>query len=169
MAPVTHHQAIQLPDAGLLDCCWQAQEQIHVHHADGDFRLFAAVVSSKNGLTVVLMDAVHQRLVTILQHGIEVQTQFSQPSESVRQIPIQLLMAGLYLRHLDLQSWQMEADWRVELAADGVRKLFYRENLMVSAQPQADPHPSDLSSGWELQYHAASLCVQVRELSRESL
>lgn len=120
---------LPLPDPVTLPCCWQSQEQVRVSTADGELNLGAAVAVRDGTLTVVILDPVGRRLVTLVQGAGETQALDAPPTWSTA-LSHQLLLT-VYLHHLTAEQWRFgDPGWR--LAEDSSHKsLIYRGRELV--------------------------------------
>ncbi len=156
---------LPLPDPATLPCCWQSQEQVWVSTADGELNLGAAVAVRGGTLTVVVLDPMGRRLVTLIQGAGDVQTLDAPPAWSGA-LSHQLLLA-IYLHHLTAEQWRL-GDPAWSLAADsGHKSLAYRGRELVRLDylEEGTQEPFDRA----VEFRGQGISLRIGTLSRTAL
>ena len=154
-----------LPPPSALPCCWQSQERVQVSTGEEEHTFLAALAVSPQALTVVVLDDLGRRLLTLVHDGVAVTTLDAPPGWPER-LSSQLLLA-IYLHQLAPEQWlQPSGDWSVS-DAGGSRTLLYRGKehvrlhyaavgVTVPVEPFAQPRRIDFV-GQEVQIHVVTL------------
>ena len=121
--------ALTLPPPQSLDCCWQATERLVIATTESQLDLLAVLAVQNDNVTLVLMDTLGSRLLSVTQgnHGLVVDSGRSEAA----QLPVRLLLLGVYLRHLESEDWRhVDRRYRVE-ASSGDRTLMFNDQEVV--------------------------------------
>jgi hypothetical protein len=107
-----------LPPLDNIDCCWQRQEQLSIHRADGDIEMISIIERQPEQLSVVILDSLGHRQLTLRYSGGEMQT-LSAPPDWSKQYS-RYLLVSLFLHHHQGGVWVAEnSDWIVDINASG--------------------------------------------------
>ena len=158
-ATVTERQleTTSLPDPAWLGCCWQAQEHIAVDNGSRTTSLMAVSSLQQDRLTMVLLDTLGRRVLTLTQQG---QAVVIDPGEAARQLPVKLFLLGFYLRYMPDGGWQKLNEYQVNQSAADYSELLGKSGVMVTLQRHPKGH-------LVLQYPNAGLQVRVTDVKRE--
>ncbi|MEJ2760385.1 MAG: DUF3261 domain-containing protein [Gammaproteobacteria bacterium] len=156
-------QRLPLSTPEALPCCWQSVERVRALNPDSE-RDFTVVVASTEGkLTVVVLDILGRRLVTIIHDGGELRT-LEAPARWPAALSRQLLVS-IYLHHLTPQQRQLESpDWVIR-ADDTHKSLIYRGREQVRLDYLSDSSSFDRV----LTYSGRDIRLHIRTLSRTTL
>lgn len=100
---------LPLPATPASNCCWQTLQQLEIRYGEEDYPLTGALAQAKTGVTLVLLDPVGRRLLSVQQQGTELETY--RASELPDGLPERFLLAS------SLLVWWPLADWQVALQA----------------------------------------------------
>jgi hypothetical protein len=156
-----------LPNSTSLPCCWQAFEKLEIDFHHQPLLLTAVTASNGGRLSVVILDPLGRRLVTIVQEGTDVQV--DQSPDVVVDLPVNWLLAGIFLRYLPDSGWKFDGStWQV--AQTGETRLLKQDGrirlrltpLGIGAQNPA----SDRYTAY-LDYPGLKLSLKITTLSRQ--
>ena len=125
---------LPLPATPAINCCWQALQQLEIRYGEEDYPLTGALAQAKSGVTLVLLDPVGRRLLSVQQQGTELETYRS--PELPDGLPERFLLAS------SLLVWWPLADWKTALQAspewtlttsDTSRVLSHRGRVIIRA------------------------------------
>lgn len=130
---------LPLPAAPASNCCWQALQQLQIQFGDEQYQLSGALAQTREGVTLVLLDPVGRRLLSVQQRGESLQT-YRAP-ELPADLPERFLLASSMLVWWPLADWQaaLQAapEWQLA-ASETSRTLSYRGRAIIRAEyPQA--------------------------------
>ncbi len=168
-------QSLPLPDTRALPCCWQAMQHMTIKHDGSERQLTGLVARTQQQLTLVLLDSLGQRLVTIQQPDTaDSELIVDQPDYVTINIPAKLLLAAIYLAHLPTQQWPQSdlanADsqpWKIE-RQQGLHTLYHQQQAIVSVTASQSPIPL-VNETIHLQHHIKPLQVTVKTLQLQPL
>lgn len=160
LSPRVEHGS-ELPNVSQLGCCWQATESLKISFQEREFNTLTVTAVTHDGLTLVMLDPLHQRLLTITQRGQEVMVDLA--LDAGRDLPVKLLLLGIYLRNLNANDWVF-TNWQVEkngnvktLSKSGKATIRLTEGIFSNGNVT------------DLYYPGLKMRVLVKTLSRESL
>lgn len=161
----TNKANLSLPNPSALPCCWQTMERLDVTIDEQQVILSSVTVVEKGRLTVVILDPIGQRWVTVTQENSELKIDQSPEIEAT--LPVEWLVLGIYLRNLPDPGWAFpDSNWAVER---GGQKAI----LLQNGQPKIELKEKTISnqnkSFVELQYLDLDLRVEIFMLSRQGL
>lgn len=154
-----------LPPPGALSCCWQSQERVIVTAGEDEHTFLAVLAASPQTLTVVVLDDLGRRLLTLV-HDDSTVTVLDAPPGWPERLSTQLLLA-IYLHQLAPGQWRQSGDdWSVR-EAGASRTLLYRGKehvrlhyaavgAAVPVEPFARPRRIDFV-GQDVQIHVVTL------------
>lgn len=154
-----------LPPPSALPCCWQSQERVRITAGSEEHTFLAALSVSPAGLTVVVLDELGRRLLTLVHDGGRPQTLEAPPGwpEHLSQS----LLLALYLHHLTPQQWQHSSRHWSAVEVGSSRILHYRGqervrlhyaaiSATVPVEPFAHPRRVDFP-GHDLQINVVTV------------
>ncbi len=100
---------LPLPAAAGGNCCWQVLQQLEVTYQERQLQLTAAFANKLEGASLVLLDPLGRRMLSITQvgEGLDIYRAPELPQD----LPAQFLLTSSML------SWWPEADWQQALAS----------------------------------------------------
>jgi len=125
---------LPLPATPASNCCWQALQQLEIRSGDADYPLTGALAQTSTGATLVLLDPVGRRLLSVQQQGGELTT-YRAP-ELPEGLPARMLLASSMLVWWPLADWQsalqQSPEWTLTASATS-RVLSYRGRAIIRA------------------------------------
>lgn len=125
---------LPLPAAHSQNCCWQAMQQLEIRYREQTYKLTGALVQTRTGVTLVLLDPLGRRLLSIQKEGETFQTWRS--PELPSDLPERFLLASSMLVWWPLADWQIALqqtpEWRLTSSASS-RVLSHRGRDILSA------------------------------------
>jgi len=125
---------LPLPATPASNCCWQALQHLQINYQQQNFQLTGALAQTRSGLTLVLLDPLGRRLLSVQKQGDALQTWRS--PELPEGLPEHFLLASSMLVWWPLADWQTalqsSPEWRVSSTADK-RVLSHRGRSIISA------------------------------------
>lgn len=156
-------QRLPLPNPEALTCCWQSVEQVRVSTPDSERDFTVAVAYDEEKLTVVVLDILGRRLVTIIHDGGEPRT-LDAPARWPAALSRKILVA-IYMHHLTPEQWQLESpDWVIRENSTH-KSLTYRGREQVRLDYLSDSSSFDRV----LTYSGRDIRLHIRTLSRTML
>ncbi|MGI9287726.1 MAG: DUF3261 domain-containing protein [Pseudomonadales bacterium] len=126
---------LPLPDSSELPCCWQSQESLEVDYRDELYQLTSVMAVEKRGLTLIVFDPLGRKLLSVTQHGSEIEKQLFTDSA---ELPVQWLLPAVYLAHMNQQRWSTDqSPWSVG-EQDSRLVLYFRQRPTVMVQGFTD-------------------------------
>ena len=129
-----HYQLVDLPlpAAAGEGCCWQASQQLEIRYQDQVFNLNAALARTQQGASLVLLDPLGRRLLSIRQQGAELEVWRS--PEMPADLPERFLLASSMFVWWPLAEWRhlQGSDWSIVADTDR-RELYYRGKGVMTA------------------------------------
>lgn len=120
-----------IPDVSALGCCWQRQEQLQITSGERNFHVQAVTAVQPASLTIVMLDTLGRRWMTVTQTGQQVEVDTHEQSET--ELPVQWLLLGVYLRFADPETWdQANSPYRFDSASEVERQLHLDQKTMVT-------------------------------------
>lgn len=118
-------QDLPLPAASGDGCCWQAAQQLEIHHGQAVHRLGAALARTAEGASLVLLDPLGRRLFSVRQRNATLETWRS--PEMPEGLPERFLLASSMLAWWPLTEWRLleTGEWSLVSGTD-TRQLRYR-------------------------------------------
>lgn len=159
-----------LPPPSALPCCWQAQERVQVSAQGEEHTFLAALAVDPDTLTVVVLDDLGRRLLTLIHDGGHLKVLDAPPGwpESLSQ---QLLLA-VYLHHLTPEQWTRSTEnWSV-VEAGSRRTLLYRARERVTlhyAAVGATVAVAPFARPRRIEFVGQEVQINVVTLSRDAL
>ncbi|HSC81653.1 MAG TPA: DUF3261 domain-containing protein [Chitinolyticbacter sp.] len=130
---------LPLPATPAGNCCWQAVQQLEIHYGEQDYRLTGALAQTKTGATLVLLDPLGRRLLSVQQQGGQLQ-RWRAP-ELPEGLSEHFLLASSMLVWWPLADWQAalpaSSPWQIRRAGDQ-RILNHNGDPIISASYGAD-------------------------------
>ena len=125
---------LPLPATPAGNCCWQVLQQLDIYYGEQAYALTGALVQAKTGATLVLLDPVGRRLLSVQQQGDQLQT-YRAP-ELPEGLPERFLLASSMLVWWPLADWQsalqQSPEWTLT-SSDTSRILNYRGRAIIRA------------------------------------
>lgn len=125
---------LPLPATPAGNCCWQALQQLDIRYGEQDYPLTGVLAQTKTGATLVLLDPVGRRLLSVQQQGDQLQT-YRAP-ELPEGLPERFLLASSMLVWWPLADWQsalqQSPEWTLTTSATS-RTLNYRGRAIIRA------------------------------------
>jgi len=152
---------LPLPTAHSQNCCWQAMQQLEIRYGEETYKLTGALVQANTGVTLVLLDPLGRRLLSIQKEGETVQTWRS--PELPSDLPERFLLASSMLVWWPLADWQIALqqtpEWQLSSSATS-RVLSHRGRAILSAT--YGPTPVSVVNGMTEQTvaHAETVLLQ---------
>lgn len=134
---------LPLPAAQAGNCCWQVLQQLDIRYGEQTYKLTGALVQAKTGVTLVLLDPLGRRLLSIQKEGETLQTWRS--PELPSDLPERFLLASSMLVWWPLADWQIALqqtpDWQLTSSANS-RVLSHRGRAILRATYRPTHHPT---------------------------
>jgi len=131
---------LPLPAAQAGNCCWQVLQRLDIRYGEQTYKLTGALVQAKTGVTLVLLDPLGRRLLSIQKEGETLQTWRS--PELPDGLPERFLLASSMMVWWPLADWQavlqQTPDWQLTNGTNN-RVLSYRGRPIISATYGATP------------------------------
>jgi hypothetical protein len=125
---------LPLPATPASNCCWQALQRLDIRYQEQTYQLAGALAQTPAGTTLVLLDPLGRRLLSVQQQGDALQTWRS--PELPEGLPERFLLASSMLVWWPLADWQTALqstpEWQVSSTADK-RVLSHRGRPIISA------------------------------------
>ncbi|MEN0038231.1 MAG: DUF3261 domain-containing protein [Cellvibrio sp.] len=125
---------LPLPATPASNCCWQALQQLHINYQQQNYQLTGALAQTRAGITLVLLDPLGRRLLSVQKQGDALQTWRS--PELPEGLPERFLLASSMLVWWPLADWQTALratpDWQVTSTAK-TRVLSHRGRPIIGA------------------------------------
>jgi hypothetical protein len=125
---------LPLPATQAGNCCWQALQRLDIRYQAQDYQLTGALAQTPAGVTLVLLDPLGRRLLSIQKQGDALQTWRS--PELPASMPERFLLASSMLVWWPLADWQaaLQAtpEWQLNSSANS-RVLSRRGRPIISA------------------------------------
>lgn len=125
---------LPLPATSGENCCWQALQQLEIHYQEQTYKLTGALAHTATGVTLVLLDPLGRRLLSVQKQGGELQTW--RAPELPDGLPERFLLASSMLVWWPLADWQatlqQQSEWQLTSSASS-RMLSYRGQPIISA------------------------------------
>ncbi len=132
--PVQTLAELPLPATPASNCCWQALQQLEIRYGEEDYPLTGALAQTQSGVTLVLLDPVGRRLLSVQQKGTALET-YRAP-ELPEGLPERFLLASSMLVWWPLADWQTalqaSPEWTLT-TSDTSRVLNYRGRTIIRA------------------------------------
>ncbi|MCE3251179.1 MAG: hypothetical protein K0Q67_189 [Cellvibrio sp.] len=120
------------PQAG--NCCWQALQRLEIRYRDQTYTLTGALAHTTAGVTLVLLDPVGRRLLSVQQQDNALQTW--RVPELPDDLPERFLLASSMLVWWPLSDWyeilQQTPEWQLTTTANQ-RVLNYKGRPIINA------------------------------------
>lgn len=124
---------LPLPATPAANCCWQALQQLEIRYQEQTFSLTGALAQTKEGVTLVLLDPLGRRLLSVQKQGDKLQTWRS--PELPDGLPERFLLASSMLVWWPLADWQtalqQTPEWQLTSGANN-RVLSYRGQPVIN-------------------------------------
>jgi len=150
-----------LPDVSALGCCWQATEAMHIRDAGSEFEVMSVIAVTNDGLTLILLDPLQRRWLTLNQRGQDVV--IDRAIDTDKDLPLNLLLLAVYLKHLGAIDWEGSI-WEVEVS--GSSKILSQNG---KALIRLDSRPAPEEDTVDIYYPTAKIAVAVKTTSRVTL
>lgn len=123
---------LPLPLDSAGHCCWQALQQLDINFDGHRYQLTGALAQTRAGVTLVLLDPLGRRLLSVSKRGDQIDTYRS--PELPEGLPERFLLASSMLVWWPLADWQavLSEPWQVSSDSTG-RVLSYRGKALLSA------------------------------------
>ena len=125
---------LPLPATPASNCCWQALQQLEIRYGEENYPLTGALAQTKSGVTLVLLDPVGRRLLSVQQKDTALET-YRAP-ELPEGLPERFLLASSMLVWWPLADWQAalheSPEWTLTTSALS-RTLNYRGRAIIRA------------------------------------
>ncbi len=166
--------SLPLPATSGKSCCWQALQQLDISYDGKAYKLTGALAQTRDGVTLVLLDPLGRRLLSITKQGEQLDTYRS--PELPEGLPERFLLASSMLVWWPLADWQSLPDpWRVSVEGNN-RVLSYGSKPILSAQYAASSAAllegmtkASLNQPVSLQHRLQPLAITVTTSSLEVL
>lgn len=170
---------LPLPATPAGNCCWQALQHLDIRYQQQTYQLTGALAQTNAGVTLVLLDPLGRRLLSVQKQGDALQTWRS--PELPEGMPERFLLASSMLVWWPLADWQTALratpEWQLQSSADS-RVLSHRGRLIISAH--YSPKPVSVTAGMNpqtvaqaeivlLQHQLQDMAITIATERRESL
>lgn len=159
-----------LPQLDQLECCWQAQEQLKIVLPDNQLQLSSVVARTQEALTVVILDPLGRRWLTVTQQGREMAVE--QSPDITEELPVKWLLLGVFLRNMPIGNW-MDGETAWNAQQQGLTRILRNGDTPVIYLTPKIPESAEQSASDKAQvgllYPQLQMKVDVTELSRISL
>jgi len=170
---------LPLPAAQAGNCCWQVLQRLHIRYKDQTYQLRGALAQTKAGVTLVLLDPLGRRLLSVQKQGDALQTWRS--PELPDGLPERFLLASSMLVWWPLADWQAvlqeKPEWQLSSSTNS-RVLSHRGRPIISAT--YGPTPVSVVAGMTeqtvaqaetvlLQHQLPSMAITIKTERREPL
>ncbi|MBQ0712022.1 MAG: DUF3261 domain-containing protein [Porticoccus sp.] len=163
----TDAEKLPLPEVAALACCWQSLERLDVTIDGNQMMLSSATAVTKDKLTVVILDPLGRRWMTITQRNGEIEIDQS-PEVNVK-LPVKWLILGIYLRNMTGNDWRFPgSNWVVERRGEQ-RLLKLGSKVQIRLIEDNKNSENQYDSLVELRYLELNLVVKITTLSRQFL
>lgn len=130
-----------LPSITRLECCWQSEEQVVLTTGESENTLLAATSLTEGQLTVVVLDSIGRRLLT-LRYDDNGLRELQAPPQW-RTSNSRYLLAAIFLHHISSVNWlQHSPDWQVQFEGNS-RVLSHRGREIMSLVYDKGEAPQD--------------------------
>ena len=150
-----------LPDVSALGCCWQSTEAMQIRVEDSEFEMISVMAVTPNGLTLILLDPLQRRWLTVTQQGLDVVV--DRALDIDKGLPLNLLLLAVYLKNLEATDWEGSI-WDVELS--GSSKILSQNGKTLI---RLDSRPEPEEDTVDIYYPTAKIAVAVKATSRVAL
>lgn len=124
--------SLPLPADSAAHCCWQALQQLDINYDGQRYQLTGALAQTRAGVTLVLLDPLGRRLLSVSKRGDQIDTYRS--PELPEGLPERFLLASSMLVWWPLVDWQEVLSEPWQITADNAgRILSYRGKALLSA------------------------------------
>lgn len=126
-------QDLPLPPVNSGGCCWQASQRLEIHHGNSVYRLNAALAQTNEGASLVLLDPMGRRMLSVRQS--QGQLDIYRSPELPKALPARFLLATSMLAWWPLADWQSElrnTGWSIASTAR-TRVLHFRSKPLLTA------------------------------------
>lgn len=155
-------------------CCWQALQQLDIRYDGKRYALTGALAQTRAGVTLVMLDPLGRRLLSISKQGERIETYRS--PELPEGLPERFLLASSMLVWWPLADWQsLPSPWHVSVEGSD-RVLCYGNKPILSARyALASPaliggmSSASLNQAVNLQHRLQPLAIEVTTSSLESV
>lgn len=158
---------LPLPATPAGNCCWQALQRLDIRYQEQAYQLSGVLAQTKSGVTLVLLDPLGRRVLSIQKQGDALQTWRS--PELPEGLPERFLLASSMLVWWPLADWQAAlqttSEWQLNSTAD-TRVLSHRGRPIISAR--YGPAPVSVVAGMT-QETVAQAEVVVLQHQRQSM
>lgn len=131
---------LPLPVTPASNCCWQVLQRLDIRYQNQTYQLTGALAQTPAGVTLVLLDPLGRRLLSVQKQGDAVQTWRS--PELPAGLPERFLLASSMLVWWPLADWQLALqqtpEWQLVSSANS-RMLSHRGRPIISASYGATP------------------------------
>lgn len=166
--------SLPLPATSDKSCCWQALQQLDIRYDDKQYQLTGVLAHTKTSLTLVLLDPLGRRLLSVNKQGETLDTYRS--PELPEGLPERFLLASSMLVWWPLADWQvLPSPWKVTIEGDN-RVLSYGSKPILSAQYMASSpalhegmSSASLNQPVTLQHRLQPLAIKVTTTNLELL
>lgn len=122
---------LPLPQNKNSNCCWQVLQELEIQFKNETIILTGAIAVQPDMLSIVLMDPLGRRLISIQQNKEGISSYRS--PEISKQLPEHFLLAFIYLSWWPESQWNISHPWKLS-TSDTERELFYKNRPLVSLQ-----------------------------------
>jgi len=130
---------LPLPADQSGNCCWQALQQLDITYDKQNYKLTGALAQTRTGVTLVLLDPLGRRLLSVTKQGATINSYRS--PELPAGLPERFLLASSMLVWWPLVDWQSsltgKTGWQISRTGNE-RILSYRGQTMVRASFDQD-------------------------------
>ena len=165
----TRQETLSLPilDTKHLPCCWQAQEYLEIDLQGHQFRLSSAIAVTDHSLTVVVLDSLGRRLLTVTQMGNTISVDKSEGVPNA--LPTDWLLLAIYLRHMPINLWSLATpEWQVD-EVDGSRLLTLQGREMIRMRTKNEKYEGDERDVSNLNFPHLQMKMKITRLSRQPI
>lgn len=171
--------SLPLPATSGKSCCWQALQQLDISYDGKAYKLTGALAQTRTGVTLVLLDPLGRRLLSISKPSINKQGEtldtYRSP-ELPEGLPERFLLASSMLVWWPLADWQsLPNPWHVSVEGNN-RVLSYGSKPILRAQYAASSAAllegmtkESLNQPVSLQHRLQPLAITVTTSSLEML
>lgn len=109
-----------LPSLDVLECCWQSEERVTLHHDDREFVFLTVIARQPNLLTVVVLDGLGHRQLALTRDDNGTQL-LGEPPPWVARVS-NMMLVGIFLHYQTSDTWT-DGDATLEFVRNGQRKV----------------------------------------------
>lgn len=179
---------LPLPHSGAGDCCWQLLQSLSIHNSDHSaspnnhnnnkkaqtLELQAVLLHQKKTLSIILIDALGRRVVTIDDKNGDISV--IKNKSVMADIPARLLIAAVYLAYWPEQSWKdslNDSQWQMtqhDHKNNGqLSRTLHHKNIAIVSINNVQPLGPRLNQTAALHHHLLPFDATIKTHQRQNL